>query len=329
MDNLPTIVKVLIEALLVIWLLAAIANKPKREKLKDRLSDLITVPTVYNGAEDKYNNIEFYPRNAFEIVAKDWKNSIVTPVAKWISDFGNRIAQLQEGIIPEGSGGWKSFNYFILLLIFVGFLFADAITVTNTLEYFSLAHNITDILKRYDIAILFGSLISVVVGGIIANDVFGKGEFSDWGLKRDTKWIWFARIVSPFLMLSGIYLIASLGASRFGGLVELPANVMTFLERNGQIVLNILTPINAALATALIAEDGLTKGLKILALMCMFLLLGILIIAAYVITIIISTVIYLVDVTWRFTLGLGNIIFYLAFTPIDEAIDKFSSLKKA
>lgn len=337
LQSLPRIFQYAIEFFVIVWLLAAIANKTKRGALKDKLSTIMSLPPVYTQM-DKDANIALYPRSNLERAAQAWKTWFVTPVEKVFNRVDDWFKNLRTGIIPKMKDAgddeqprenpWKVFNYFLLLLLFVGYLYADAITVANTLEGFGLVHNLEDALKRYDIAILFGSLISVVLGGIIANDIFGDGDFTDWNIKRDSKWGWFGKIFSIFLILSGLYVIASLGAARYGRLVAVPEDVLSFLQDNGQIVINILTPINAALATALIADDAFNKGLKILGLIALVFLLGILAIIWYFVGAIYGTVVYLIDVLWRLVLGASGVAAFFMLTPLDDAIEKIQSRSK-
>jgi hypothetical protein len=324
MENIQSFVQFLIEFIVVVWFLTAIANKPKREELRDRLSNLVTVPTVYSHKDEEID-IDLYPRNSLEGAAQIWRNWFVTPVGRADSTVRSWFQNLQEGIVPDSSHAWKPFNYFILLLLLIGYLYSDAITVASTLVSYGLIDQLDEALKRYDIAILFGSLVSIVIGGIIANDVFGKGEFSDWGLKKDSKWIWFAKITSIFLMISGLYVIASLGAVRYGRLIGLPANDFAWLNGNAQFVINVLTFFNAGLATALIADEGFSKGARILALACISILIILISVIWYIIGAFYGTVVYIIDVLWRFMLGVGNIIFFLALTPLDEAVDLIRS----
>jgi len=325
--SIQSFVQFLIEFIVVIWFLAAIANKPKRGELKDKLSDLVTVPTVYNKATDTID-IDLYPRGSFESAAQGWRDWFVTPVAQADSTIKEWFRNLQEGVIPDGSHAWKPFNYFILLLLLIGYLYADTITVANTLVSYGLIKHLEEALTRYDIAILFGSLVSVVVGGIIANDLFGKGDFSDWGLKANSLWLWFAKVTSVFLIFSGLYVIASLGGVRYGRLAGLEPVSLAWLEQNAQFVINVLTFVNAGLATALIADDGFTKGGRILALACISILVVFVSVIWYLIGAIYGTVVYIVDVLWRFMLGVGNIIFFLALTPLDEVVDIIKSRGK-
>jgi len=325
--SIQSFLQFLVEFIVIVWFLAAIANKPKRGELKSKLSELVTVPTVYNKTNDNIE-IDLYPRNSLEGAAQAWRDWFVAPVGRADTTVKGWFENLRQGVVPDGSHAWKPFNYFIFLLLLIGYLYSDAITVGNTLVSFGFMKHLDEYLTRYDIAVLFGSLVSVVIGGIIANDVFGKGEFSDWGLKTASKWIWFAKITSIFLLFSGLYVIGSLGAVRYGNLIGLSADGMAALNRNGQFVINILTFINAGLATALIADEGFTKGARIFALACLSVLLILVSVVWYIIGAVYGTVVYIVDIAWRFMLGVGSIIFFLALTPLDEAVELIKSRGK-
>jgi len=341
----------------VVWLLAAIANRTKRGNLKNKLSTIVSIPSVYTPIKEngETKDIEFYPRANLERAAQAWRLWFVTPVEKMFSEIAELFLSLQTNVLPKSTDEnfeeksntnfWKVFNYFILLLLVLGYLCADAIIVVNTLESFGIIphdfptvlqrYTIVNIiviffeslLQRYDIAILFGSLISVILGGIIANDIFGDGDFTDWNVKRESKWGWFGKFVSVLLIFSGIYVIASLGAARYGRLVAVSGNVLSFLQDNGQFVINILTPINAALATALIAEDAFNKGGKILVLMALAFLLGVLAVIWYFVGAIYGTIVYLVDVLWRLVLGASGIAVFFMLTPLDDVVEKIQSRK--
>ncbi len=345
LQSLSHLFQYAVEFVIVIWLLAAIANKTKRGNLKNKLSTIVSIPSVYtpikeSGEKESKENskdIEFYPRANLERAAKAWKLWFVTPVENIFSEIAELFLSLQTNVLPKSidedseeessTNPWKVFNYFILLLLVVGYLYADAITAVNTLEGFGIAHDLPTGLQRYDIAILFGSLISIILGGIIANDIFGDGDFTEWNVKREFKWGWFGKIVSVLLIFSGMYVIASLGAARYGRLVAVSGNVLSFLQDNGQFVINVLTPINAALATALIADDAFNKGGKILALMALAFLLGILAVIWYFVGAIYGTIVYLVDVLWRLVIGASGIAVFFMLTPLDDVVEKIQSRK--
>ena len=326
-ELLLSIIQYLLNFIAIVWILAAIANKGERNELKGRVSAVVTAPTVYE--EIAEHKIDFlYPRKTLENVAKSWKESVMDPIQSWISRVSMGTENLKKDLLPEDSSSWKVFNYFFLLFLFCGFLYTDAIYVANTLEYMEIVKEIDPLLRNYAIAVTFGSLISIVIGGLIAKDVFGEGDFSDWGLRK-SGWLIFAKIFSLILLFSGLYVVASLGATRFGGLVpSLPSNLLTFLKNNGVFVANVLTATNAAIATALIADDSVEKGAKVIVLFVLALMIAILQIVAITISIIVNTVIFFVDVLFRLLLVIKDIAVFIAFTPLDEAVIAFNSIRK-
>ena len=321
---MPTFSEILVylaEFLVIVWFLAALANKSKRGELKNTISELVTTPTVYKPSENEVK-IDLYPRTTLESAASGWKDWFVTPAGKAFATVKDWFEKLRQDVFPKESNIWKGFNYFTILILFAGYLYADAINVMNTLESFGLVKSIDEALKRYDISILFGSLISVVLGGVIANDIFANGDFTDWESKKESKWIGSAKFSSRFLIISGLYVITSLGAARFGRLIFADDSIVLYiLNLNGQFVIHVLTPLNAGIATFLIADDGLSKGFRIVWLAGISALVAILAILWYVLGAIYGTVVYIVDILWRFMLGVGNIIFFLALTPLDEVAD--------
>ena len=88
-----------------------------------------------------------------------------------------------------------------------------------------------------------------------------------------------------------------------------------------EFVIHALTPPNAGVATFLIADDGLSKGFRMVWLAGISAIVALLAILWYLLGAIYGTVVYIVDILWRFMLGVGNIIFFLALTPLDEVAD--------
>ncbi len=332
----------------VVWVLAAISNRDERGELKDKLSALIAAPAILANFSDKNKHGQaeetesvpigkeatidnelnlLYPRKPLEDVAQRWKDSVLSPTQKWFEKVSNGTEELKKGLLPENASGWKIFNYFFLFLLFGGYLYTDAIYVANTLYSMNLVKSLHALFTEYAIAVTFGSLVSIVIGGIIAKDVFGEGQFSDWGLKKSS-WTIFAKIFSLVLMVSGFYVVISLGSSRLGVLLpDLPANFLTFLEINGVIAANVITALNAAIATALIADDSLEKGVKVLVLFIISLMIAVLQIVNYIINIITSTVIFIVDIVFRLFFIIKDIAVFIAFTPLDKALIAVKSLK--
>ena len=185
-------------------------------------------------------------------------------------------------------------------------MLADAIVINSTLKSFNLSESSWPILNRYSIAIIFGSLISIIISGIIANDVYGKGEFSDWGSKKDLGWIIYGKVLSIFLIVSGLFVITSLGLSRYSRLVDIQESTVILFERLGQFVIHVLTPLNAGIAATLVAEDGFGKGLKIAIILIGGIIYLVGWIFAFAVIVIVSTIIFFFDILWRFLYAINT-----------------------
>ncbi len=321
MFDFSTIVDPLIKTLIAVWIFIAVANKPRRSKLMSSLSDLIKTPTVFNKTENEIDKIPFYPRGTFEHAAEVWKESVLSPIRRAITNLDGSVSSLLKAISSESEKPWKAINYLIELLLLIGFLLADLIVITNTLELVGLYKNLPEILGRYEVAVTFGSLVSIVIGGLVSNDITGNGEFTDWGLKKETSSSKNVKFLSRILIWSGLLVIFFLGLARFGRIMEYPESVLVWLRALGNLSIHVITPINAGIAAYLVAEDGV-KGLKIVLLVPVILVWVFLLLAGYILSIVISTVIFFIDVIWRLILGLGSIAFFLAITPIDEASEQ-------
>ncbi len=304
----------------VLWGATALANKGKRSDLKDQLSDIITKPAILRQSEGEEQPI--YSTERLEQIAKDVADRLITPVASLSQKISNWINSKHQTITSDDKP-WKDFGYFIFLIMLVLFFIADAIAIANTLEAIDLLEVVPKGLARYELAVAIGSFFTVIAGGLVARDMFGKSEFSDWD-EQHGLWKITAGFIALFLIVSGLLVVIALGLARYRLVVTLPASTDSQLEQIVIIVIFVLVPVNAVLATILIHSEGI-KGSQIVFLFGAGILAAAINFWLYIVNIIGAMGVIGLDFIFRALIAMLFIVAFFFFTPLDAVSDVLSS----
>lgn len=289
-----------------VWLLIAVANREARLDQSEKLSSIISGDW---GAVKK-------AKESFETFKNNFGKAINSSIGLLIEYLQHWMRSQYINISGEGGAPWKLLGYLLQVTLLAGFLYADIIVIANNLFAISLLIKIPEYLQHYEIAIAFGSFFSVIVGSLIANELYGVSELSDWK-EQVGFWRNIAGVASLFLIFSGSIVITALGLARFTMITtnlspETSAQFQTFAN----IVISLIVPINSILASMLIVREGF-KGILALLLIIISTWLAILYLVIFIVRTISSLTIFVTDIVYRFLLFLFSLIGFFLFTPID------------
>jgi len=161
------------EILVLLWLIVDIVWIDHWKALLGRLGKLVTKPLIFQTDEEP-DDPPLYPRILLEQLAGSSRLKNQTNIfAQWM------IAQRNRVFDPENP--LRTLGYLISLALFMFFLVADAITITNLLWLMgtisdSSMSNMPEILQRVDLAILGGAVLAAVIGVWVLAEFSGRGD---------------------------------------------------------------------------------------------------------------------------------------------------------
>ena len=164
--------------IVVIWLIVDFAWVGRWRSLLGRISQLFSVPWIF--AKDPQPQVHpLYPRIFLEQMAQ--ANLPTASRNRFQAGFGRCFVKMVEIVGDSVFGNVSplvSIGHVISLIFFLFFIFADAVTVANTLVLIGMeSPNLPPLLQRLDLAILGGALVSATVGVWMLVEMLGKGEF--------------------------------------------------------------------------------------------------------------------------------------------------------
>jgi len=300
----------------IILAVISFTNKTSRGILVDRVTNLITKPTVFQS--DKSTPVPFYPRRIFEELAKASINIFGFPFIK------NLIVSLT-GFIKEKvqSSPRIYIGYLVKLIMFLCFIWADAISTANSLAALSLiSGNVHPLLTRYEFAVLFGSILSLIVG------VWVIVDSKDTNNKRSGFAYKIIVISGYFLLISGLLVTLIFTLARYAALGLLSNEYQQFLKIIDGIVLVVLIPANNLISTFVIFEEAL-MGITAVAILLSSIFLIETYILGFLLKVVTSISIFVIDVAFRLILIYMYFTSFLLLTPLDLIFrTSLSSFKK-
>jgi hypothetical protein len=284
--------------LAIIWLVVDLAWTIRWRALLERISKLFSAPWIF-AKDTEPQRHPLYPRLFLEQLAQ---NNIAVGradsgssdnLSKWWKALGDRVFRDVSPLISIG--------HVISLIFFLFFLFADAVTVANTLVLIGVeSPNLPPILQRLDLAILGGALVSATVGIWIFIEMFGKGEFiateqMSVAQKRVFKFL------SILVTLFSVVVMLALAGQRLislGTYASTPAFDFAI-----SFALYGLLALNSSLAAALTFQSA-ALGIVVLILLL-----------AVVLAIVMPVLVFLFDLLWRGVIVVLDVISWAIFTP--------------
>ena len=281
----------------VIWVIIDFAWLGRSRELLARVSKLFSAPWIFE-KDNKPQEHPFYPRKFLEQLAQ---NNIST--GRFDSGTEDHASQWWKALSARVLGGVSplvSIGHVISLVFFLFFIYADAVTVANTLVLIGVEGSLPAILQRLDLAILGGALVSATVGVWILIEMLGKGEFMATDqMSKGQKRVYV--VLSVFVTLFSILVMLALAGQRMISLgVYASSPSMDFII---SFSLYGLLAINSSLAAALTFQQAAT-GIIVL-----------IILLAVVLAVVLPILVFLLDLVWRVVIVLVEFVVWLLFTP--------------
>jgi len=283
--------------LVAVWAVIDLVWIDRWRALLGRISKLFSAPWIFE-KDTRPQEHPFYPRKFLEQLAQ---NNIT--VGRADSGSGNSLSRwwkaLGERVFTQVSP-LISIGHILCLIFFLFFIYADAVTVANTLVLIGVEGTLPPILQRLDLAILGGALISATVGVWIFIEMFGKGEFFPTEtMSRAQKTVF--KLLSVLVTLFSVIVMLALAGQRLislGMYASSPA-----VDFGISFALYGLLAINSSLAAALTFSSGALGVIVILFLVSL------------VLAIVMPALIFLLDIAWRIVIIVIDIVVWALFTP--------------
>lgn len=319
--DIPIFNSLIFQIFAITWGVIGIINKNEREKLMDHLHDLISRPHIF--IEDfSQSEVRFYARKTLESIASALTTGFINLGKKIFESLRGWVRNYQSASLQNGMTASKTFGMFLLFVFLFFFLWADLIALFNTLEAKGFITSIPNIFINYHLAITFGSFFTVIVSAIVAFDLVGKGEFTDFN-EYGTIGKGIVGLMTLILAISGLTAITGLGLVRYRLLTDLLPTQEIQLEQFEDFVITVLVPFNTVLSTALVHKGF--KAIPNLVLWVAWIFLGVFSFLLYLISVLDFVIFFIFDILYRIILVILYIIGYYLLNPIDTIISMFST----
>lgn len=297
-----------------IWALVSVAHKSERNTLLDRLKELISKPIITDPDENA-TTVPFYPRKVFERVAIAVRDALTQLPARINESLKSAIAS-QYDFVVNVDRRWKILGYTINLLFMFFFVWADGIAIANALNSIGLLPSVWEPLRDYSTAVAIGSFFAIVIGALVARDVFSeKSDFSDWDEQKGA-WKTAAKYLTITLILLGFFVVIILGIGRLQSLGRISEPLNTVALNVVNFTSLVIVPFNTVLGTVLIHYEAF-KGLLLVLILVEGITVVIMTGIEYIAGILGAMGPFTVDVFYRFMLALVFIVSFFLITPLD------------
>ncbi len=300
--------------ILGVWALVSIGHKSERNLLLDRLKDLISKPIITDPDENA-TSVPFYPRKTFERVAIAVKDAL-TQIPAQINNSLKKGLNEQYIFVVNPERRWKILGYTINLLFMFFFVWADGIAIANALNSIGLLSSVWEPLRDYSTAVAIGSFFAIVIGALVARDVFSeRSDFSDWDEQKGV-WKHAAKFLTVTLILLGFVVVIMLGIGRLQSLGRISEPFNTYALNAVSFTTLVIVPLNTVIGTVLIHYEAF-KGLLLL----LMFIEGITVVfmsgVEYIAGIIGAMGPFTVDVIYRLMLAIVFTFSFFLITPLD------------
>lgn len=237
------------------WILLGAANRDGREKLLGNIAYFLREPLAYDKTSPRREE-GIYPIRWFEALYQG---------CRWPADRVGTIVTFLWDTIQGGISKNLNASSILQSIAFLAFIYADAITAFNILQLMDLLMiEVPFIFREYSIAVTFGTILSLLIVGLVGSELFN--ENSDvWEGKIRVIGQWIAGV----LLLSSVATIIGINCIKLLPFVELQSGVEQFIEFMALVFLHVFVPFNAALATVLLHKEGI-RGLEVFLLIVIF-----------------------------------------------------------
>lgn len=302
--------------LVIVWLIICLANQRARNSFVIRLSVLISKPIIFR-EDERPDEYVFYPRRILEQSSMAFQKALTHPLYDVISQFSAWI-KLQISLAYRSETPIRVVGYFIYLMFFILFAWADAIGIITSLNILRLFQgDIPPLLTSFEVAVFMSTLGSVVVAGLVLMDIQSpRSVLSNWS-EHGAYWKSTARIISMLTIFFAVMIVMALGLQRLATTGF--TNETEFLLSMTNFAILALVPVNNILSIVLISYEAIL-GILVVLVAIQMPLLGVMYVLDYATTILGAVLPFLLDILYRFALLVLDLVFYIILTPIDTLI---------
>lgn len=288
----------LVQIITALWVIIGGTWEERRNKLRDDVGELITHPLYYDPKtyDPQTNRAILYPFDAFQEIRIGfaWFAGQLTNLSDGIWP---KVQQANSGLVEKGIEG----------LILLGFFYSDIVIGFAIAYENGLVSTIPPQFNYYGIAVAFATIGAAFAAGLVGFEIL-RGTVL---LSKNR----IARIV--ILIFSGVLFVLSLATAvginlRF--IVPLVPNLSPVVVSNVDLIsafsLQVLTRVNALIATLLLPLGGALEGIAIAISFVLGVILGI---SSLIIRVIGTIVIVIIDLSIRFAIAILVILVFLIF----------------
>lgn len=311
-----------LKILFAIWGLIALTQQAKRDEVRDRLARLLSNPVIDSLGKEG----AIYSKEELKKIADSVSNVMIDPIETWVNKQKESINKQFDILYSGEKNYFKLFNHVFLLILFLCFLWGDGIAIANTLELTGLIDYVPNWLTQYELAVVFGSFVPLIVGGTIFFTPLSKDESvvrSDKPENQSYKNLY--RKLSRFIIISSLTAVIFLSIGRYQAAYQfiLSEGMNRIIKIVYDLTIMVLIPLNSTLSAFLIHKE-LYLGLHVIFTLIIQLLLVIPKIFLYVIKIIGKMGLFGLDIIIRTIVAVLYIFSFLFFTPLDMISNIFN-----
>ncbi len=293
--------------LLLLWFLIALSNKTKRNDLFRRFLNLLSKPIIFETDEGEAETL--YPRASLEkfssIMQKFSFSSVFDKVLNSMIDFIKINTQSKPQVL---------FSHFVKLAFFASFVFADAISVANTLSVLlPTLGNIPSYLTQYSYTVISGSVFSLMIGGWLL--------FEEISQNKNTSRTKFAKgivvISAYFLIISGLVISLVFTLARYSTFGVLPIAIQSIIVQYDYIILLVVIPVNNIIASFVLVNEAFVGSLLLICIVFVTMTN----LFDFVFRVMSSVFSIFVDMVFRFNIIYLSFASFLIISPLDSIIE--------
>jgi hypothetical protein len=255
--------------------------------------------------------------------ADGFRNTLKQPFADLIKVVSYWFRNLAELIFSK-ERPFRTLGYFLLLMCFMFFVLADAISVANTLVVLGLwAGTLPPLLGRIDLSIFGSSLLALIIGMSLVFEIrSSNSEFSQWS-ERDERTRALGLGIALFITLLSLIILIAWAFFRLIELGKMDPNPTTDVILN--LVIFGFVPINSALAASITFLEAL-RGFLVIVVLAGWILIGVMQIVNNALTVTGTLVPFLFDILYRLIYIVVDVLQWIITTPVQAIVFPFRTI---
>lgn len=304
-----------------LWSVGAILMRSRWASLIQRTQLLLSKPIILI-RDTEPNSVLAYPRSLFEQLALGARNSITILSQPFFKFFSTFISSQHE-LVFDPNHAFRLFGYVFQFIALLFLAYAQSVVISNTLLLLEIIDTMPT-LFNLDIALVGGGLGSLIVSSIFVFETFfNPSELTRMSEKPPQEKRLY-RMIATVVVFISIGSMIALFFERFKIVSQI--TLSPGLELFISWVIFGLTPISAAIASALIVPGGM-RGLVVFIILIEWLVYGFLYLLSLIIAILNQVVTVTFDLVYRVVLIIVDISLWLLLTPVFIFIKPFELFK--